>query len=206
MAVSNKFPAFARRWHRRLSVIIGIQLFLWTLSGLIFAWMPIEEVRGETLLVDGSPQLRIEDGEPESDASTAEATSSSLAPMTREQAIHAARTALITPAETASAELIEVAPNEYRGGALPAWKVDFADATTLYLDPQTAKVNAVRTTKWRIFDFFWMLHIMDYDERDDFNSPLLIIAASFGVITSASGLALAVVIYGRRFRRRKAAG
>ncbi len=43
---------------------------------------------------------------------------------------------------------------------------------------------------------------MDYDERDDFNSPLLIIAAAFGVLTSISGLVLVFAIYRRRFRSR----
>ena len=191
----KNFPAFARRWHRRLSVVIGIQLLLWTLSGLIFALLPIEEVRGEHLLAEGEPQLRVSATNPNDD-------STELPPMTEEEAVAAAKLALINPPEFLSADLIQTAPNEYRSGDLPAWKIDFADATTLYLDPQTAKVHAVRTTKWRIFDFFWMLHIMDYDDRDDFNSQLLIIAATFGVLTSISGLALAFVIYRRRFRSR----
>lgn len=165
-------------------MIIGLQLFLWTLSGLIFAWIPIEEVRGETLLKEDQPQLHLESAA---------------------DAIAAAQQALIQPAEINGAELIHQAPNEYRGGPLPAWRVDFEDAVTLYLDPETAKVNAVRSTKWRIFDFFWMLHIMDYDERDDFNNPLLIIAAAFGVVTSATGLLLAFVVYKNRLSRRRPA-
>jgi len=203
LAKNKSFHAFARRWHRRLSVIIGIQLFLWTLSGLIFAWLPIEEVRGETLLAEGHPQLRMVSASTEpAEGNLGSSAEAELPPMTQAEAKQAALTALLNPTEVASAEWIEQAPNEYRGGSLPAWKVDFADATTLYLDPITAKVNAVRSTKWRIFDFFWMLHIMDYDERDDFNSPLLIIAAAIGVLTSASGLVLAFLLYRSRLRSR----
>ena len=33
-----------------------------------------------------------------------------------------------------------------------------------------------------------MLHIMDFDERDDFNTPLLQIAAALGVLLALSGL------------------
>ena len=33
--------------HRWLSVLIGIQLLLWTVSGLIFSWNPISQIRGE---------------------------------------------------------------------------------------------------------------------------------------------------------------
>jgi len=44
-----------------------------------------------------------------------------------------------------------------------------------------------RNRLWRIYDFAWMLHIMDYREREDFNHPLLV---------SASFLALLVVLSG----------
>ena len=100
----KNFPAFARRWHRRLSVVIGVQLLLWTLSGLIFALLPIEEVRGEDLQAVGAPQLRVD-----------------MAEMTRTEAVDAARLALIAPPELLSAEIIHEAPGEYRGGPLPAW-------------------------------------------------------------------------------------
>ena len=37
----------SRTFHRYLSLIIGIQLLLWTLSGLVFSWNSIKKVRGE---------------------------------------------------------------------------------------------------------------------------------------------------------------
>ena len=47
---------------------------------------------------------------------------------------------------------------------------------------------ARRTDRWRIFDFLWMLHIMDFDTRDDFNHPLLQLAAVLGLIIALSGV------------------
>ena len=53
-----------------------------------------------------------------------------------------------------------------------------------------------------MFDFFWMLHIMDFDEREDFNHPLLQIAAALGLIIALSGVVLWVLTT-RLFRRRE---
>ena len=37
-----------RKIHRYLGLVVGVQLLLWTGSGLFFALNPIEKVRGET--------------------------------------------------------------------------------------------------------------------------------------------------------------
>ncbi|MGH8442823.1 MAG: PepSY domain-containing protein [Nevskiaceae bacterium] len=78
---------------------------------------------------------------------------------------------------------------EYRGRELPLWRVRFADArdTTLYISPQTGAVVARRNDLWRAFDFVWMLHIMDYEEREDFNHPLLITTAGTALLFVISG-------------------
>ncbi len=84
------------------------------------------------------------------------------------------------------------ADSEYRGGPLPAYRVSFdgAEKLHLYLDARTAAVTSARTTAWRIFDFLWMLHVMDYEQRDNFNHLLLQLFAALAVFTSLSGLLL----------------
>src|SRR3546814_9748490 len=59
------------------------------------------------------------------------------------------------------------------------WRVEFADnsESTLYLSPQTGELIAKRHDLWRWFDFLWMFHIMDYEERADVNNTLLRVAA-----------------------------
>ena len=52
---------------------------------------------------------------------------------------------------------------------------------------------ARRNDDWRFFDFFWMLHIMDYQERENFNNPLLITASMFALFTVLAGLLLLVL-------------
>jgi len=117
-----------------------------------------------------------------------------------------AQDVLLRPGVVESVEWIEeVAPDaEVRGRDLPLWKVGFSvpEALNLYLDPWTGEVVARRTARWRVFDFLWMLHIMDFEARDDFNTPLLQIAALLGLIIAVSGVALWAVTT-RLFRRRR---
>lgn len=89
--------------------------------------------------------------------------------------------------------LLTQAPIEFRG-ALPVWQVSYQDParSRLYIDAQTAELTAVRTRLWRIFDFMWMLHIMDYDGRDDINNWWLWAAALFSALFALSGLSLVV--------------
>ena len=90
-------------------------------------------------------------------------------------------------------------PQEYRG-PLPVWRIAFADEeeTTLYVSPESGRVLARRNRIWRLYDFFWMLHIMDYDERVDFNHPLLVGAAVIAFLMASSGLVLMLWRLGRR--------
>ncbi|NOX58248.1 MAG: peptidase M4 [Planctomycetes bacterium] len=106
------------------------------------------------------------------------------------------------PSKVASVDLIhDEAPLEYRGKRLPAYRVilDHENAPHLYVCAVTGDVLARRNDVWRVFDFFWMLHIMDYGERDDFNHWLLTAASALAVATSASGILLWVI----RLRRNK---
>ncbi len=59
--------------------------------------------------------------------------------------------------------------HEYRENPLPAVAVTFEHptATTVYVATEMGIVSKYRNTKWRIFDFLWMLHTMDYQSRDN---------------------------------------
>lgn len=96
---------------------------------------------------------------------------------------------------------------EIRGRELPLWRVDFDDSrhTTIYVSPQTGEVVGRRNTIWRVYDFFWMLHIMDYRGREDFNHPLLVTAAVIAWLLATSGIWLVVQWLRRQSRRKKRA-
>jgi uncharacterized iron-regulated membrane protein len=78
--------------------------------------------------------------------------------------------------------------------------VQLADArrTALYVDPYTAEVVARRNNYWRVFDWMWMLHIMDYRERSNFNHPLLLFFAATTLGFVLSGAALLLMHWRRR--------
>jgi len=116
-----------------------------------------------------------------------------LEPLTPDEAGLRARDDFVHPSRVLDVRLIERDPPlEYRGKRLPAYRVvlDHPKRPHIYVDPVTGDILARRSRLWRTFDFFWMLHIMDYGEREDFNHPLLVVASLLAVLTSASGVAL----------------
>lgn len=95
--------------------------------------------------------------------------------------------------EISSLKRLTETPKEYRRPP-PVWQVQYddVDKTRLYLDAETAELRAVRTRLWRVYDFMWMLHIMDYDTRDNFNSWWLRLAAFLALLFAISGMMLVV--------------
>lgn len=96
------------------------------------------------------------------------------------------------PEVTQAVLIIGDAPTEFRGRDLPAWRVELADAdnTHIWIDQTTGAIAARRNDAWRRFDFFWMLHTMDYSGRDDFNTPWLVGFSVLGLLSVGSGWAI----------------
>jgi uncharacterized iron-regulated membrane protein len=93
--------------------------------------------------------------------------------------------------QLSSATLLEhEVPMEVRGRAPPLWRVDFDDwlQTTLYLHPDTGALVTRRHRVWRWYDFQWMLHIMDYSEREGPTGVVSRAATVLGAITVLSGV------------------
>jgi uncharacterized iron-regulated membrane protein len=88
---------------------------------------------------------------------------------------------------------------ETRTFELPVWRVEFADKdhTALFVSAATGQVLGAKNDAWRLWDFVWMIHIMDYTKRESFNHPLIITVA-----TGISWLALSgLILLFRSFRR-----
>jgi len=84
-------------------------------------------------------------------------------------------------------------PIEYRGD-LPVWQFSFddPDSTNIYVSPLSGKVVARRSSTWRVYDFLWSLHIMDYRDREDFNNWLVVMSAAVALILTISGMVILV--------------
>lgn len=94
--------------------------------------------------------------------------------------------------------------HEYRSSPLPAYGITFDNdsETTIYVASELGTVQSFRNGKWRIFDFLWMTHTMDYQGRDNISNYVLRIFSIFGIITVVSGFLL-YFISSRTFRRRR---
>jgi len=82
--------------------------------------------------------------------------------------------------------------HEYREQPLPAFAITFSHPTntTVYVASELGTVQKFRNSKWRIFDFLWMLHTMDYQSRDNISNWLLRTFSIFGLFTIMSGFTL----------------
>ena len=191
---------FTRNFHRYLSIFVSIQLLLWTVSGIYFAYNKIELVRGEQYRLPNNIEYRIFDRlgltliETNKDGKKSYQTypeRESIEPLTKQEAL------LITSQKTTlnpiEAILIkDVKPgSEYRG-SLPAYKVktDTKDKINVYVGYMTGDISSIRSDSWRIWDLMWSLHIMDYRERDNINNILLKLLSVLALITSLSGITL----------------
>lgn len=105
----------------------------------------------------------------------------------------------------AEAGLVKQESPEYRA-ALPAWRIAFADPdnTSIFVAADTGRITGVRTGTWRLYDFFWSLHIMDWKNHENFNSWWLLAFAVGGLLLGLAGTALLVMRWPFRWKKRTA--
>lgn len=206
-----------RNFHRYLSLFISIQFLLWTASGIFFSFNKIEDVRGEQYILEPQSKfykiknqievnsfkgiefffrlddliysLKEEDGtniyyqnnEPVEKITFPQAfkiieTSTSLKPTNIEEIVKNNR------------------GSEYRGRSLPLFKVrtlnNSSKVINVYLDPYSGKIKAIRSSQWRMWDFLWGLHIMDWTDRDNFNNNFIKFFSILAFISALSGIVL----------------
>lgn len=99
--------------------------------------------------------------------------------------------------------LIDQIPGELRGRKPPLWRVDFEgwNQPTLYFSPSTGELVSRRHELWRVFDFLWMMHIMDYETRDNVNNSLLRLFTLLALATGILGTWLLWFAFPRRRRK-----
>ena len=129
----------SRKVHKYLSLAISVQLLLWTVSGIYFSFNKIEDVRGNQYL---KPVEIIE--APKGNK------------ISHEQARDSFDQTYLEP--LILTEISQEAPgSEYRGRDLPLYKIESSDETSeninVYVDPYSAKIVAIRSNQWRIWDF-----------------------------------------------------
>ncbi len=222
---------FLRKLHQWLGLIVGVQVLLWAVSGVVFAWLDHHEVSGEhsarpveQLIL--TPSISLAEpatwisGTPASDILDIR-----LASMLDRWVWRLETVAGVTLRSAETGEILEInaemvrqlSQRQYIGqgrlvsvafhagetletrDAGATWEARFDDAngTTFYFSADDGRLVETRNGTWRLFDFFWMLHTMDYKGRDDFNNPWVITVGMAALWLSVSGLILLL----RSFRR-----
>ena len=206
-----------RNIHKYLSFLISIQLLLWTVSGIYFAFNKIENVRGEqyreepnfnvdfsklNFQIDGAQNIRVIDRMDEEilvvdgiygrEYLNFEGKNVEQLKIEEAKTLSAKQTSLIPE----SVEIIteNTIGSEYRGRALPIYRVtsvnEAGQSINVYLNVYTGEVEAVRSNQWRIWDLMWGFHIMDWETREDIDNLLLKIFSILALISSITGVLL----------------
>ena len=112
-----------------------------------------------------------------------------------------ARAAYHQKAEVKSVSVLQKANLESRDHKGPMYRIDFADEenSSAYVSAVTGRPLVSRGDTWRLWDFAWMLHNMDYVNRSSFNHPLIIFVGFGTLWLSLTGFYLLF----KSFRRRE---
>ena len=146
--------------------------------------LAVESLKVRSLLGREVYEVSTASGTPLFDAKSAAPIS-----VDRQAAREIALTSHPTAAPVKSVVALSELPLAVREHELPIWRVDFADdrGSSYFVSGSTGEVLERRTAVWRLWDFFWMLHIMDYGERTSFNHPFIIAIAFAAVWLATSG-------------------
>jgi Na+-transporting NADH:ubiquinone oxidoreductase subunit F len=214
-----------RKLHKWIGLLIGVQVLLWLLSGLMISLLDPEKVSGKqwasTSVAESQtlgPEILLEPAElsagllkdvlgldlsyrhgkpvylvKRADSETlVDATDGSIIVFDKTGAEQVARKDFTGDGGIVSIESGMAPERETRDNQGAYWRVNFSDRsnTSIYISASTGEILERRNSFWRVRDFFWMLHIMDYPGRENFNNPLIITVALIAIWLGISGFIL----------------
>ena len=204
-----------RIFHKYLSLAISIQLLLWTISGIFFAFNKIELIRGEQYILEQKNTkldlnevtvsltaknlnliqrldewvLKVEEN---SEVYYLDFSGNKLKSLNSEEAKQVVREKTnLFPVEASRIEKPSTG-SEFRGRNLPLFKVSTKsdENVNVYVDAMSGEITAIRSDSWRTWDFLWGTHIMDYSERENIDNLLLKIFSLLALVSAMSGIIL----------------
>lgn len=230
-----RWPLFIRRTHKWLGLFIGLQVVIWTVTGMYMVAVHIDYIHGDHLVRTPSAQTydlsqlasptsvaalapdatevrlqtmldrpvwRVETsaGPYVIDAESGE----KLPPLNEAEVREVARRIYTGTPDIVAVKFLTEAPMEMQARKPPYWQVEFKgwNRPTLYISPTTGELISRRHNLWRIFDFAWMLHIMDYSERTDVNNPLIRVATWSAFLMALTGAWLLFWSFSRKKKKK----
>ncbi len=218
--INRHTAKWIRKSHRYLGIFLGIQFLFWTISGLYFSWTNIDDIHGDNFKnMEYQPkafsglmapsQLNIKEGIRSIDIRDVNGVpyywinqnrlfnamdGTPKSSINEKEASYIASNYMREGLEVSNISLIEKAGkhHEYRERLLPAYVITYESNENIktYVSAIDGKFQTVRHRDWRIFDFLWMTHTMDYEGRDNFNTTVLRAFSLLGLITVMSGFVL----------------
>ena len=216
-----------RRWHRAVALVTSCQLLLWTLSGLYFAFIDIDYVRGHQFK-RSLPASQLDLSRLEANLISAnkvviqerragelilgvhadkgiewlDEQGLPITALSGEQALALGNERTVIKPDQFEWVDSDLPGSEYRGSPLPLWRLWKADDPdrVAYVDAMSGEVTVVRHDAWRWWDFLWSLHIMSYEDRDTIGTWLLRVFSLLALATAVLGLWLFLHTRARRFR------
>lgn len=236
-----KSAFIARKSHKWIALVAGIQALFWMVSGAYMVTIDLDFIHGDPLVrnleeplpaelnglypvaqvleqfptavavetVSQLGQIRYIVRTPTDTALVNADNGVQISPLDANHAVDLAKHYYTGDGQAGQAVLLTddaQKPTEIQTRPLPLWQVPFDDGinTTFYVSPTTGELITRRHTFWRIFDFVWMFHIMDFENRADVNNNLFRVSAVIGTTMALSGMWLLVYAYRRNKKVRKA--
>ena len=211
-------PLLFRRIHKWTGLVLGLQFVLWTVSGATMALLDKDKVAAHgmpgMMMEDGAWPADIRMPQTAGPVTGLTLTRIAGRPVFETGQGNATRlvdardgSAILVDQDVATAVAIHSlghdkivrdvdflghANLEARDHAGSMWRIDFEDAdnSSAYVSARNGRLLVVRNDSYRLWDFVWMLHNMDYVNRASFNHPLIIIVAFGTLWLSLSGFYL----------------
>ena len=180
--------------HKLVALVVSVQVALWMVSGLSFSLLSHKEISGRYLLahqtaepirgeVDFKPWLHwypdvLQLSVNADSARQRWQVETRMGSLSRDKrnseyginevaAREIAQRHLKSKSDVMSVNLITEPSYVTRKVGVPVWQVEFNDSakSSVFVNAKTGKIRGLQTSTYRIFDWLWMLHIMDYDQR-----------------------------------------
>lgn len=230
-----RWPVLIRRTHKWLTLFIGLQVVIWTVTGMYMVAVHIDYIHGDHLvrtppaprytlsgltppnsvvaLAPDATEVRLQTMldrpvwrvETPSASYVVDAKSGQkLPPLSEAQVREVARRIYTGTPDIVAVNLLTKSPIEMQTRKPPYWQVEFKgwNQPTLYISPTTGEMISRRHNLWRIFDFAWMLHIMDYSERTNVNNPLVRVATWTAFLMALTGAWLLLWSFPRKKKKK----
>lgn len=230
-----RWPVLIRKTHKWVALFIGIQVVIWTVTGMYMVAVHIDYIHGDHLvrtppsptyalgglappnvvarLAPDATEVRLQTmldrpvwrvETPAASYIVDAKSGQRLPPLSEAQVRKVAREIYTGTPDIVAVNLLTKSPIEMQTRKPPYWQVEFKgwNQPTLYISPTTGEMISRRHNLWRIFDFAWMLHIMDYSDRTNVNNPLVRVATWTAFLMALTGAWLLLWSFPRKKKKK----